>query len=87
MEESEKTTTGTFEFDVKVKLFDKEKRELIEVLESHAKLTKADSGRSAAIQEDWITVKIDVNEKIGDLPKLEITSHSKLTKADAGRTE
>lgn len=87
MQENKKESTSTFEFDVKVKLFNKEKGELIDAIAAGAKLTKADAGREALIQEDWIDVTIDPSEKIGELPKIEIQSHSKLTKADAGRTE
>ena len=86
MERTENEITTTLEFDVKVKLASKDNCGLVDVLESHAKLTKADSGRTAHIQEDWIDVTIDPSEKTGELPKVEIKSHSKLTKADAGKT-
>ncbi|MFN8114955.1 MAG: hypothetical protein U0W65_02515 [Bacteroidia bacterium] len=78
-------TTTKLEFEVKLKLASKEKGELVEVLESNAKLTKADAGRKADIIEDWIDISIDPSEKVGELPKIEMKSHSKLTKADSGR--
>lgn len=86
MQENEKVSTSTLEFDVKVRLFNKEKGELVDAIAAGSKLTKADSGREAIIIEDWIDIKIDPSEKIGELPKIEIQSHSKLTKADSGKT-
>ena len=85
MQENEKHRSSTFEFDIKVRLLNKEKNELVDAIAAGAKLTKADAGRSAQIQEEWIDVVIDPSEKIGELPKLSVQSHSKLTKADAGR--
>lgn len=79
------TTTTKLEFEVKLKLASKEKGELVEVLESNAKLTKADAGREADIIEDWIDITIDPSKEVGELPKIEMKSHSKLTKADSGR--
>lgn len=78
-------TTTKLEFEVKLKLASKEKGELVEVLESNAKLTKADAGREADIIEDWIDITIDPSKEVGELPKIEMKSHSKLTKADSGR--
>lgn len=86
MQENEKVSTSTLEFDVKVRLFNKEKGELVDAIAAGSKLTKADSGREAIIIEDWIDITIDPSEKIGELPKIEIQSHSKLTKADSGKT-
>ena len=86
MQDNEKLNcTSTFEFEVKVKSFDKSKGELIDAIVAGSKLTKADSGRHAAIHEDWIDVTIDPSEKIGEQPKITVQSHSKLTKADSGR--
>jgi hypothetical protein len=86
MQDNEKLNTcSTFEFEVRVKSFDKSKGEMIEAFASNAKLTKADAGRYAAIQEDWIDVLIDPSEKYGEQPKITVQSHSKLTKADSGR--
>jgi hypothetical protein len=85
MEGTEIKTTTNLEFEVKVKLASKETCGLVDVLESNAKLTKADAGREADIIEDWIDITIDPSEKIGELPKIEMKSHSKLTKADSGR--
>ena len=86
MQENEKlNTTSTFEFEVKVKSFDKSKGEMIDAIAAGSKLTKADSGRHAAIQEDWIDVLIDPSEKYGEQPKISVQTHSKLTKADSGR--
>jgi len=87
MQENEKVSTSTLEFEVKVKLFNKEKGELVDAIAAGSKLTKADAGREAIIIEDWIDIRIDPSEKIGELPKIDIQSHSKLTKADSGRTE
>ena len=87
MQENEKVSTSTLEFDVKVQLFNKEKGELVDAIAAGSKLTKADAGREAIIIEDWIDIRIDPSEKIGELPKIDIQSHSKLTKADSGRTE
>jgi hypothetical protein len=85
VEKVEQLSTSTFEFDVKVRLANKEKGELVDAIASNAKLTKADAGRSADIIEDWMDITIDPSEKVGELPKIEIQTHSKLTKADAGR--
>lgn len=86
MQENEKVSTSTLEFDVKVRLFNKEKGELVDAIAAGSKLTKADAGREAIIIEDWIDITIDPSQKIGELPKIEIQSHSKLTKADSGKT-
>lgn len=85
MERTEKTSTTTLSFDVKVQLMSKEKGVLIDAIAAGSKLTKADAGREADIIEDWIDITIDPSEKVGELPKVEVKSHSKLTKADAGR--
>ncbi len=85
MEGIENKTTTNLEFEVKVKLANKEKGELIDAIAAGAKLTKADAGREADIIEDWIDITINPSEKVGELPKIEMKSHSKLTKADSGR--
>jgi hypothetical protein len=85
MEGTEKTSTTTFEFDVKVRVANKEKGELMDAIASSAKLIKVNESREADIIENWIDVTIDPSEKLSELPKIEIQSHSKLTKADAGR--
>jgi hypothetical protein len=79
------TITTTFEFEAKVKLYNKEKGQLIDSIVASTKMTKADSGRHAAIHEDWIDVTIDPSERIGEQPKITVQSHTKSTKADAGR--
>jgi hypothetical protein len=86
MEQNEKLNlTTTFEFEVKVKTLDKSKGILVDAIVAGSKLTKADSGRQAAIQEDWIDVSIDPSERIGEQPKIIVQSHTKMTKADSGR--
>ncbi|MBC7652386.1 MAG: hypothetical protein H7101_11615 [Deinococcales bacterium] len=86
MEQNEKlNVTTTFEFETKVKVYNKEKNQLIDAIVASTKMTKADSGRHGAIQEDWIDVTIDPSERIGEQPKIAIQSHTKCTKADAGR--
>jgi hypothetical protein len=85
MEGTEKTSTTTISFEVKVQLANKEKGELVDAIAAGSKLTKADSGREADIIEDWIDITIDPSEKVNELPKIEIQSHSKMTKADSGR--
>ena len=85
MEGIENLNTVTLEFDVRVRLANKEKGELVDAIASNAKLTKADAGRNANIIEDWIDITIDPSEKVGELPKIEIQTHSKLTKADSRR--
>ncbi|MFN8117103.1 MAG: hypothetical protein U0W65_13380 [Bacteroidia bacterium] len=85
MECTEKTSTTTISFDVKVQLMSKEKGELVDAIAAGSKLTKADAGREVDIIEDWIDITIDPSEKVGELPKIEMKSHSKLTKADSGR--
>ena len=85
MEGTEKTSTTTLSFDIKVQLLHKEIGELVDAIAAGSKLTKADSGREADIIEDWIDITIDPSEKVNELPKIEIQSHSKMTKADSGR--
>lgn len=86
MQENDKNViTTAFEFDIKVKTFNKEKGELIDAIAAGAKLTKADAGRNQDIQEDWILVGIDQSQELGDQPKISIQTHSKLTKADSIR--
>lgn len=81
MERTEKNSTVTFEFDVRVRVANREKGELVDAIATNAKITKADAGREADIIEDWIDITIDPSEKVNELPKLEITSHSKITNA------
>ncbi|MBS1652837.1 MAG: hypothetical protein JSU07_12585 [Bacteroidetes bacterium] len=96
MEKSE-TRTSSFEFDIKVKTFNKDKAELIDAIAASAKLSKADAGRQAEIEnsnvrtiEDWVSIKVD--PCLGPIetcgcPRIEIRSNAKLTKADAGKVE
>lgn len=49
----------TLEVEVKIKTFDLTKGELIDAIASGAKLTKADAGRAAAVNEDTTHVTVE----------------------------
>lgn len=93
MQTNEKISTSTLEFDVKVKVFNKEKGILVDAIAAGSKLTKADSGRIVGPYEDWIIIEINpcVNPcdcgcdnpcpdpNNGDCPKIKISSITKMT--------
>lgn len=86
--------TSPIELEVKVKVYDRAKGELIDAIAAGAKLSKADAGKCIEKNnfrkaEVWLGIKIEPcangdNSEFG-YPKVTARSHAKLTKADAGR--
>jgi hypothetical protein len=48
------TKNSTLEFDIRIKLFDKTKGELVDVFAAGSKLTKADAGKNSDISNKTI---------------------------------
>lgn len=80
-------------FEVNVKLYNKEKGELIDAIAAGSKLTKADAGKfienpKVRKVEEWLNISIEADAPCHSgtvVPKIAVRSHAKLTKADSGR--
>jgi hypothetical protein len=88
MEENIKNST--LEFDIKIKLFDKTKDELVDVFAAGSKLTKADAGKNidtinkTLVENTTITITPSCreNESKNCIPQITISTNSKLMKSD-----
>jgi hypothetical protein len=87
------TKNSTLEFDIRIKLFDKTKGELVDVFAAGSKLTKADAGKNSDISNKTIDENTSItitpvcreNESNICIPQITISTNAKLTKADAGK--
>lgn len=83
------------ELEVKVRVYDRKKGELVDAITAGSKLTKADAGRTIENNnfrkaEVWLGIEIEpcTNGDSTELsyPKVTARSHTKVTKADSGKT-
>jgi hypothetical protein len=87
------TKNSSLEFDIRIKLFDKTKGEMVDVFAAGSKLTKADAGKNSDISNKTldentsitITPGCSENDSKNCIPQITISTNAKLTKADAGK--
>ncbi len=87
------TKNSSLEFDIRIKLFDKTKGDLVDVFAAGSKLTKADAGKNSDISNKTldentsitITPGCSENDSKNCMPQITISTNAKLTKADAGK--